>query len=250
MKKHIPNILTLVNLLCGVTAIIVLLEGTEHWQLASYLIGVGALFDLLDGMVARALKVSNELGKQLDSLADMVTFGVAPALIAREAITLSLFKHHESMDFTMLETLLPYASFLLIAFSALRLAKFNIDTRQTKDFIGLPTPANALFWISIPLIVGSHFVQEDSSTYINILMDYRVLAGLCLLMSLLLVSNIRLFSMKVDSLSIKDNSWLLAFLVISGVLLFIMRFAALPLIILLYILLSLIKNRGLNEVQS
>lgn len=243
-----PNLFTLANLLCGTMAIITTLDSPDRLQVAAYFIAAGALFDLLDGMVARLLGVSGELGKQLDSLADMVTFGVAPALMVRELLFLSLFKHHRSMDWSSIEIALTYLPFLLIAFSALRLAKFNIDTRQTSEFIGLPTPANALFWISIPFIIGPHYISSEPSLIGGLLMNHWVLGLLCVLMSLLLTSEIRLFSMKASSLSLKGNEWRLGLLLSALALIVFLGFAALPLIVLLYILLSLIKNTTDREV--
>jgi len=250
VKRHIPNLFTLANLLCGTMAIITVLENPEHMRVAAYYIVVGAFFDVLDGLVARMLKVSGEMGKQLDSLADMVTFGVAPALIARELFLVSLLQHNGSMDFSLVEKMLAYLPFMLIAFSALRLAKFNIDARQTSEFIGLPTPANALFWIAIPFIVGHKYVQTGGEGLSKLIMNHWVLAGLCILLSLLMVSEIRLMSLKVSSFGLKGNEWRIVLLICAAVLVVFLGMGALPFIILLYILLSLIKNRLSSEVQS
>ena len=159
MKKHIPNSLTCCNLICGCMATGAAFYG--NYQYAVLMIVIGAVFDFFDGMAARALGVSSPIGKELDSLADIVTFGVAPS-----AIIFYLFHevHYPEMlasaDFSLftfhfsLVKLLPYTAFLIAAFSALRLAKFNLDERQHYGFIGLPTPANALFWGS--LVLGEH----------------------------------------------------------------------------------------------
>lgn len=148
MKKHIPNSLTCCNLICGCMATGAAFYGNYQWALL--MIIIGAVFDFFDGMVARALGVSSNIGKELDSLADMVTFGVAPSSILFYLFT--EVHYPEILDSVF--DLIPYTSFLMAAFSALRLAKFNIDERQHQQFIGLPTPANALFWSS--LVVGAH----------------------------------------------------------------------------------------------
>ena len=139
IKSHIPNILTLANLFCGILAIKV--GFSEHYFLAAFFVVLGAFFDFLDGFAARLLKVQGELGKQLDSFADMVTFGVAPGVVM-----------YSFLSSFILDSYIPYISFVIPLLSAVRLAKFNIDSNQSDKFIGLPTPANALFFVFIPLV--------------------------------------------------------------------------------------------------
>ena len=144
IKSHIPNILTLANLFCGILAIKV--GFSEHYFLAAFFVVLGAFFDFLDGFAARLLKVQGELGKHLDSLADMVTFGVAPGVVM-----------YSFLSSFIEDSYIPYISFVIPLLSAVRLAKFNIDSNQSDKFIGLPTPANALFFVFIPLL----FVLES-----------------------------------------------------------------------------------------
>ena len=198
MKKHIPYTLTCCNLLCGCLSIY--FSAIDRFDLAFCLILLAAVFDFFDGFVARLLKVSSEIGKELDSLADCVTFGVAPSM---------------SLLFFLLSTdVLPvYACFLplvMAAFSAVRLAKFNLDTRQTDSFIGLATPSNAIFWSSL---VAS---LEPSALPV---LAYWCLAVFPLLSSYLLVSEIPFFSLKFHSFLWKENKIRFVFLI--GTLLFI-----------------------------
>ena len=146
--RQLPNAVTCCNLLCGCAATGAAFYGHLHWAIIM-IIG-GAVFDFFDGLTARALGVSSPIGKELDSLADVVTFGVAPSAM----LFWVMHETHCPELLMPLERVLPYTAFLIAAFSALRLAKFNLDTRQSTQFIGLPTPANALFWGS--LLVGQH----------------------------------------------------------------------------------------------
>ena len=148
IKTHLPNTITCCNLISGCIATGSAFYGQYQW--AVLMIVLGAVFDFFDGMTARALGVSSPIGKELDSLADMVTFGVAPSAIMFHLF----FEVHYPEILTPLKSFIPYTAFIMAAFSALRLAKFNIDDRQSNQFIGLPTPANALFWGS--LILGQH----------------------------------------------------------------------------------------------
>lgn len=246
MKRHIPNGITILNLLCGVMACITALDGNP--KVAALYIAAGAVFDLLDGMVARMLGVSSPIGKQLDSLADMVTFGVAPALIARELIILSLYLKNGDLVLQGFQMILPYASFVMVACSALRLAKFNLDEEQAVDFKGLPTPANALFWLSIPLGIQ---LTEVASGPLAVLLDPYVLAFFCLFMGGLLVSRIPLFSLKMDRLDRSRQTWQIILILAAAALFAFLQVAALPLIIALYLLLSIIRNRVTpHEIQS
>ncbi|MDO4880308.1 MAG: CDP-alcohol phosphatidyltransferase family protein [Capnocytophaga sp.] len=223
MKKHIPNFLTLLNLFCGLIALqyasIGYFKGTLFW------IFLGIVFDFFDGFVARMLKVSSPLGLQLDSLADMVTSGVVPGQV------MFLLISNVTPSYGGFYELIPFSGFLITLASAYRLAKFNIDTRQTSSFIGLPTPANALF------IVGLGVGQMDD----NLTFFYLPLWGLLsitLLSCYLLNSEIELFALKFKDFSLKNNAIKYLFLVISIILLLIFKVLGIPLIIVAYILLS------------
>jgi CDP-diacylglycerol--serine O-phosphatidyltransferase len=241
IQKHIPNIFTLSNLTCGVLAILYALEG--ELTNAGYFILFGAFFDFFDGMLARIFKVSGELGKQLDSLADMVSFGVAPAMIVFQLLNLEevgqyYFQYIFENGSITNSSYLPYIAFLIPVFSALRLAKFNIDDRQHDSFIGVPTPAVALFFISFPLIIefqNNHFLTEIIASKVFIIASIIVL-------SLLMVSDIYLLSFKFKNLKWKENKSRFIFIIISLILLLQFHFLAIPIIILLYPLVSLIKK--------
>lgn len=191
MKKHIPNTITCCNLISGCIATSFAFGGNP--EMALLWIIIGATFDFFDGMSARLLHVSSPIGKELDSLADDVTFGVAPATI--------VFSHLQVMEYPeFLEPMrpwLPYAAFIIAAFSALRLAKFNLDERQTTSFIGVPTPANALFWGSLVVFNPAWLTNLNWSVYL-------VLA-LILITSYLLVCELPLFALKFKQWSFKGN---------------------------------------------
>jgi CDP-diacylglycerol--serine O-phosphatidyltransferase len=224
------NLLTLGNLLAGVVALIVTLR-YHAYETAFWLIIAASVCDFLDGFVARLLHQSSPLGVQLDSLADDVTFGVAPAMIV-----FSLFKEVRVPDFfSTWEEYFPYAAFLIAVFSALRLAKFNIDTRQTSSFIGVPTPANALFWGA--LVLGSHDkVLAHPYGWVAILL----LVGI---FSWLLVAEIPMFSLKFKSLAWKANRIAYTFLLVSLVLLLLLGINGLSAIIGWYIILSVLTQK-------
>ena len=225
----IPNALTCCNLICGCMATGAAFYGNYRWALL--MIVAGAVFDFFDGMVARLLGVSSPIGKELDSLADVVTFGVAPS-----AVLFYLF--HEVHYPQMLEPLskvLPYTAFLMAAFSALRLAKFNLDTRQTTSFIGLPTPANALFWASIA--VGQHAFLVSLKFNVVFLFLFMFLS------CLLLVAEVPLFSLKFKDLSWQHNRVQYIFL-LGCLVLLPFKLSALSAIIVWYVILSLIIHKA------
>lgn len=233
LKKYIPSFLTCLNLICGCMAVVYAF-GNEL-ELAAYLVIIAAFFDLLDGLLARMLDAYSDFGKQLDSLADMVSFGLVPGVV--------MFKLFQ-MPFNFLldkggwlSLFLMFYPFLITVFSALRLAKFNIDTRQSDSFIGLATPANTLFTISWPLII--HSGQEPFSSFI--LNPYTMLI-LITLQSALLVSGIRMFSFKLKNFGWKGNETRYLFLILSAFLLFTFFYAGIPLIIFFYVLLSIVLN--------
>lgn len=230
MIKHLPNAMTCANLLCGCLGIVQVFEG--ELAIASWLILLAAVLDFLDGFVARALRAQSPIGKELDSLADCVTFGVLPAFIM-----FSLLRDPFGGNSGINSSLYPYLAFSLAVFSALRLAKFNIDTRQSDSFIGVPTPANAMVIAALPLIIA--YQPNYSSWAVNpyILYTYTVL------MSYLLVAELPLFALKFKSFSWSENRIKFIFLMVSALLLLILRYAAVPLIIFLYILLSILTRK-------
>ena len=209
IKRHIPNTVTCCNLLSGCIASVMAFQA--NYEAAILFIILGAVFDFFDGMLARLFKVSGPLGKELDSLADDITFGFAPA-----AIVFSLFKEvHYPAFMQSIADIFPYTAFIIAVFSALRLGKFNIDTRQTTSFIGLPTPANALFWGS--LVVGAHpFLTSDS-------FNALYLFALVILMSYLLIAELPMFSLKFKNLSWSDNKISYLFLLVCIPLLIVFR---------------------------
>ena len=229
ITRHIPNTVTCCNLICGCIASVMAFQA--RYDMAIIFIIIGAVFDFFDGMLARLFKVSGPLGKELDSLADGITFGFAPSVIV-----FSLFKEVHYPEFLQsIADFIPYTAFLISAFSALRLGKFNIDPRQSTSFIGMPTPANALFWGS--LVVGGHdFLVSESFNALYLL-------ALVILMSYLLIAEIPMFSLKFKNLTWKDNKVSYIFLLVCIPLLIIFRISGFAAIILWYILLSLITRK-------
>ena len=229
ITRNIPNTITSCNLFCGCVA--VYMAFNANYEMAMLFIILGAVFDFFDGMSARLLHVSSAIGKELDSLADDITFGLAPA-----AIAFSLFKEVHTPEFLApIAGFLPYTAFLISVFSALRLAKFNIDERQTSSFIGMPTPANALFWSS--LVVGSHsFLVSESFNAIYLFI-------LVVIMSLLLVAELPMFSLKFKDLSWAHNKVTYIFLLVCIPLLIIFRLSGPAAVIVWYIILSLATRK-------
>lgn len=245
MKKHLPNAITCLNLFTGCAAVYIIFQAPagnlSSLEFAAYLVGLAAVFDFLDGLVARLLHAYSEIGKQLDSLADMVSFGVVPGAILFKLMQKSALADPTT---TLMETeIMPFAAFIIIIFSALRLAKFNIDTRQTTSFIGVPTPANTLLIASLPLIL-----VQDQFNLSGIILNYYVLLGLTLFMSYMLVAEIPLFALKFRNLTWKDNTKPFIFVLLALPLLFILKFAAIPVIIALYVLLSLVPISKPNNI--
>ncbi|WP_420148178.1 CDP-diacylglycerol--serine O-phosphatidyltransferase [Spirosoma sp.] len=221
LLKHIPNAMTCGNLLCGSIGVVMTLRG--HLDTAAWLIGLAAILDFGDGFVARLVNVSGPFGKELDSLADMVTFGLLPAMIVFQ---LCWFQGLGSIS---------YGAFLIAVLSALRLAKFNIDTRQSDRFIGVPTPANTLLIAAFPLM--ERYQPQYDAIWKN-----DVALGMMIAFSFMLVAEVPLFALKFKSFGWAENRIKYSFLIASVLLLLFLQFAAIPLIILLYIVLSLISN--------
>lgn len=217
MLRHLPNFLTCCNLVCGCLGVVFCLEGRE--VPAAYFVWVAGVFDFFDGFAARKLHVSSPIGKELDSLADMVSFGLLPSLVMYKLIGSS----------TQLEWL-PYIAFMIAVFSALRLAIFNVDETQTDSFKGLNTPSNTLFITSLPLISA----QVGGWLYTP-----WMLVIITVVFSLLMVSRLEFFAFKFKNFSWADNKVRFTFLLVSVLLLAVLHLVAIPLIILLYIALSL-----------
>jgi CDP-diacylglycerol---serine O-phosphatidyltransferase len=241
LRQYIPNTITMLNLASGMLSVISTLEG--NLVMAAVFIFIAAVFDFLDGTAARLLKAHSLMGKELDSLADVVSFGVAPGLIMYRL----LIAHCEG-SCNLLEKyyITPYFAVLIPIFSALRLAKFNIDPRQEENFYGLPTPANAIFFASIPLVIilQPRLVALVHLEFLTTLLsNTRVLAILTLFFSYLLVAEVKLFSVKFKTTGWKENRIQYIFLLISLVLMLLLTLEAIPLIIITYLLLSVIFQR-------
>ena len=223
IKSHIPNALTLFNLFSGVMGIIWVLEG--HLLYGAYFVIIAAAFDFLDGFVARLLKVQSEIGKELDSLADVVSFGVLPGIIL-----FTMVRDQSELPW------LPYLTLIVPMLSAYRLAKFNLDTRQTDRFIGLPTPANALFISALP-----HFALQVEILG-NLLNSPWVIIGIAWIFAILLISELPLIALKFKNFKLGDNKMRFALIGISLVCFAWMQLAGIPLLILAYIALSIVEQ--------
>ena len=228
IKKHIPNFLTLLNLLCGCIAIVMVAD--LKFDLAFYFVSLGIFFDFFDGYFARKFNVSGPLGVQLDSLADMVTSGVVPGFVMFQILKQY---NNNGCDY------LPYLGFIITLGACYRLANFNIDTRQSDSFIGLPTPANTLFIVSLPLISNS-FV----ASFLN---NEWVLLSITALSAYVMNAEIPLFSLKIKNFSIQKYKLQIGFLLASLIMIVTLQFLAVPLIILTYVLLSVLNNLFVNK---
>lgn len=247
IRNYIPNSLTLLNLLCGLLALVNVFNG--YFDHAFYFVILGIFFDFWDGFAARKLNVASPLGLQLDSLADMVTSGVVPGLMMFKLFELIQTNNPKYMltEETYYMGVVPYLGLLITLASCYRLAKFNIDTRQTENFIGLPTPANTLFIMSIPMIQYSR-----EGEWIDLFLSNPfVLLFVTLLSAFLLNANIKLFSLKMKSFTWKESKTQMIFLLFALLLLLVLDVIAIPLIILFYIFFSLflstLNNNGKNH---
>lgn len=200
MKKHIPNLLTGLNVMSGSMSVFMVLYGRPDW--AALFILVGMFFDFFDGLAARLLHVKSEMGKELDSLADIVSFGLAPAVLAHLLIRWTLLGEEETSIWVLpvWQQFLLFLPLIIPFFSAFRLAKFNLDVRQSVSFIGMPVPAHALFWVS--LMYARLYLPE---TYQILFGSVWVLAVSIVVLSLLLVSELPMFSLKISGFSWKNN---------------------------------------------
>jgi len=240
MKKHIPNIITLGNLLCGFLAIIML--GKGEMVIASYLLILALFFDFMDGFAARILKVSSELGVQLDSLADMVSFGVAPGIIAYQFLHIALFGHPYASYISLVALLIPLCA-------GLRLAKFNIDKSQSSRFLGIPTPANAMLYISMPLVLlqQNPWKLWSSDPLASLLLNPYFLVILIVVFSLLMVSNLPLMAMKFKSLRWQENRIRFIFAGFAMIIFLLFLFTSILFLLILYIIFSLLDNKKENS---
>ena len=228
MKNHVPNALTSFNLLFGCLSIIASLVN-NNLELAAYFIGAAAILDFFDGFVARALNAGSEIGKQLDSLADCVSFGVAPGFIFYKITNIPIDFNHFDIH--------SYLSFLIPIFSAIRLAKFNIDTRQTDSFIGVPTPANSLFIAALPFVI-----EQNSFGLASVFQNIWFLVFFPILSAYLLVAEIPLFALKFKSFAWQANQLRYIFLLCCLISLFAFGFLGINISIILYILFSIYNN--------
>ena len=273
---HLPNLFTASNLICGVLAILSSLMG--RIDIAPYFIFLGAIFDFFDGFLARKLNKMGELGKQLDSLADMVTFGVAPGIIMLVILIFSIspFTISESENFSSFVNFLitdwknavfynipnsfdnnlkyiPFFSLFIPFMSMFRLAKFNIDTRQGESFIGLNTPTNTIFFMTFPLFLSNHLHNLEYFNNFHLLFQFEILIPLIGIMSMLLISEIPMFSLKFKSFSWKENKMRYLFLITCSLLIAFLLVLSIPIIVILYVILSLIENKSKikkHEIQS
>lgn len=238
MKKYIPNTLTSLNLFSGCIASVMAFQGEYLWVVV--FVVIAALFDFSDGFAARLLKAYSPMGKELDSLADMVSFGVAPSLTV-----FTFLKGHLDVitDNPVVIEYLPYMAFLLAIFSALRLAKFNIDERQSESFIGLNTPANALFWISFC------YGLTNTVPVVSPMLIYLVLIAI-LVFSSLMVAEIPMFSLKIKSLKFKGNEQRYFLALFFIVLIYFLGILGISGGILLYIALSIINSRTIPSTDK
>jgi CDP-diacylglycerol--serine O-phosphatidyltransferase len=249
LKRHIPNFVTLLNLFFGCIAVIFAVHG--NFVVAAIFVFLGIFCDFFDGLLARKLNVQSPLGIQLDSLADLVTSGVIPGIIMFKLISLTV----DAPDYSTYSdswnsifhwqgfklSVIPLIGLLIPLASAYRLAKFNLDEDQQTYFKGLPVPANTLLILSLPLILE----YQNSDLMNSIIINKWFLIGLTLLSCYLLNSSIKLFALKFKDWSFKNNATRYIFLILSIVALIILKFAAIPLIIALYIILSIIDRKNI-----
>lgn len=284
----LPNFLTAGNLLCGVISIMLALHG--HLNYAVYILLIAMVLDFLDGFAARLLKKSGDLGKQLDSLADMVSFGVAPGILMFVVLIISaavnitgdfgvlfmnndnlksiqkitnlyfdhLFGNYENTEFVIFSgwnLVLPFVSLFIPFFSLFRLAKFNLDTRQSHGFLGVPTPANTLFFMGLTLIIWDGLDPNNNLHVLaNLVIREQLLMTLIVIFSVLLVTEIPLISLKFKSFDIKLNWEKYSLILLSIILIFTLKLFALPFIVLLYLLISvlhiIVNKNSSHEIQS
>jgi len=230
IRKHIPNFLTLCNLLSGTIGIVTVFEGSLIY--GAYFIWLGAVFDFLDGFSARLFNAYSDIGKELDSLADMVTFGVLPSLTVYRFLS----------GYFPIDSFWPYISIIPVLFSALRLAKFNIDTKQKEIFIGLPTPANAFLLSGLPFISHLrlfHFISPPFYTIPTVLIA-----------SLLMVSSVEFISLKFKNLKFRENRYKFTIIFAGIIFISILKTEGISIAIIAYVFISIIKNLSNNQTNT
>ena len=243
--KHLPNFITLLNLFCGCIAMVFVAD--QQFDIGFYFVCLGIFLDFFDGFFARLFKVSSPLGLQLDSLADMITSGLVPGFVMYKwlpSYIAGIDKNNNISNsvpnyFDNPTKLIPYLGFIITLGACYRLANFNIDSRQTDSFIGLPTPANALFIMSIPLIV----INTDSIFVLEILTNPWVLIIITFFSAYIMNAEVPLFSLKMKSFSFNKYKLQIGFLIATVIMILSFQFLAIPLIIITYILLSVFNNK-------
>lgn len=243
MKKQIPNFITSLNLLSGIIALF--FAFSNEMIPAAIFVFLGIFFDFFDGFFARLLKVESKVGLELDSLADVVTSGVVPGVVMMQLLSESLFgvsyttELFRTADWHSGITLyIPFIGLFIAVAAAYRLAKFNVDTRQTDKFIGMPTPAIAIWTLSIPLILA----YQNTPFLENLLLNPYFLIGFTFVVSMLMNMELPLFALKFKTWSWADNKVRYSFLLLSVVGIVLLKFIAIPVILILYIVLSIISN--------
>ncbi len=232
MKNMVPNIITLLNLFSGCAGIILAI--TVDLRLASIMIFISLVLDYMDGTAARLLNAKSPIGKELDSLADVVSFGVLPSVIAFQILS------YNDLG------IWAFMAFIMACFSAYRLAKFNLDERQTENFIGLPTPANALFWSAFPLVIKGENSLYEELMLSSLMQNSYVVIGLVLVFSFLLVAEIPMFSLKFKNMKWGDNQIRFIFLILTIILIFTLTYYSIPFILILYVLISILQRKKIN----
>jgi CDP-diacylglycerol--serine O-phosphatidyltransferase len=256
ITRNIPNFFTLLNLLSGAIAVILSFEGRNNLILAAYFIYAAALFDFFDGFAARTLKATSQVGKELDSMADLVSFGVAPSFILYQLMKNSMQIKQFAFSMPTSDVLILLAPLLIVLFSAIRLAKFNIDTRQTESFLGLATPACAMLIAAIPLIANFDpndlvlFPKLSRNIYFfmgalllgTVVVKPVVLVPLTVILATLLVVELPMFSLKFKNFGFEDNKLKYYFLIVSAILFACLQILSVPIIFLLYLTFSFFNN--------
>lgn len=244
IKKHIPNLCTLGNLFCGTSATIFAVN--ERFELTALMVLLGVFLDFFDGFLARVLGVSGALGKQLDSLADMVTSGVVPGIVMFNLLLHARTKDLQLRDESHLSHYIPFLGLLVTISACYRLAKFNLNTKQSDFFIGLPTPAMSLFIVFLPLLQTNTEIDFINAMIGNTYFLTGVLFFFCYLMN----ATVPLFSLKFKNYGVRENLFKYVFIVVSVILLGLMKYSSVSVIIILYILLSLLKNLNQRKKAS
>ncbi len=269
--KFVPSLLTCSSAFCGILATILAMEGEKGLVYAAYLIFIAAVFDFSDGFAARLLGAASELGKQLDSLADAISFGVAPTAIMYQMFKQSMHINCKLLDAPMWQIAIALSAALIGIFAILRLAKFNIDPEQAHSFKGLASPACAIFVASLALI--EPMVPEDFWLYkivhaatgaqfpyklelaligleVYVCRNWHWLLPMCVFIATMMITNLPMFSLKLKSLKYSDNKVVYNFVICSALLIFLLKWIAIPLITILYIIVSFVDWLATKKEQK